>query len=154
MAFSSSGLFSNTTNSKTLSILAAVIIIGTSFAMSQVISSDPRIAIYILAGIIIFIFAFMSTDFALAMLLLSMLLSPEFGSGGGDEFAEKRQVVVRIDDILLGVITLSWLVKTALHKEIGIFVKTPLNKPIFAYILASLFSTILGVFTGNVNLLL
>ncbi|MBZ0264571.1 O-antigen ligase family protein [bacterium] len=141
-------------NSKVFSVLAAFVIIISALGISQLVGANESLAIYLLAGVVIFLFAFVNTDFALSMLILSMLLSPEFGSGSGaaeGSMAAQRDVVIRVDDVLLGIITLSWLAKTALNKDIGIFIKTPLNKPIFAYILASLFSTILGIFTNDVK---
>src|SRR6266436_1146049 len=78
-----------------------------------------------------------------------MLLSPQFGSGGG-AIAEGRRIVVRGEDILLLVVALSWLAKTAVNKELGLAVKTPLNRPILAYVVATVLATLIGYATGTV----
>src|SRR5438093_12673619 len=78
-----------------------------------------------------------------------MLLSPQFGSGGG-AIAEGRRIVVRSEDILLLVVALSWLAKTAVNKELGLAVKTPLNRPILAYVVATVLATLIGYATGTV----
>src|SRR5213593_2766532 len=79
-----------------------------------------------------------------------MLLSPQFGSGGG-AIAEGRRIVVRSEDILLLVVAFSWLAKTAVNKELGLAVKTPLNRPILAYVAATAIATLIGYVTGTVG---
>jgi hypothetical protein len=98
----------------------------------------------------VFIFAFMSMEGGLYLVLLSMLLSPEFALGGGS-LAEKRMVVLRLEDVLLLVILFSWLARMALHKDLGLIAATTLNRPIFAYVLATLFATLVGFVTGTVK---
>jgi hypothetical protein len=53
---------------------------------------------------------------------------------------------------LLVLIGFSWFAKNAVNKELGLFLKTPLNKPIFIYILACLISTGLGILEGDVDI--
>src|SRR6059036_251263 len=79
-----------------------------------------------------------------------MLLSPQFGSGGG-AIAEGRRIVVRSEDILLLVVALSWLAKTAVNKELGLTLKTPLNRPILAYLATTALATLVGYATGTVQ---
>ncbi|MDP8207985.1 MAG: O-antigen ligase family protein [Candidatus Electryonea clarkiae] len=140
-------------SSKYLTVIAIIVTMGAAIGISRVVGENEALAFYAIFGVAVFIFAFLNTDFALSVLILSMLLSPEFsigGAGGAGQMAQ-RGVVVRIDDLLLGLIMLSWLVKTAVNKEIGIIVRSPLNRPIFYYIVASLFATVLGIFLGNVR---
>ena len=80
-----------------------------------------------------------------------MLLSPEFSLGGAGALAEKREVVIRSEDILLLLIAFSWLAKTAVNKELGLVLQTPLNRPIFAYAAITFFATLLGYATGTVR---
>ncbi len=139
--------------SKLITVAAVMVIMVAAFGVSAIVGVDDLLALYVTAGIGIFLFAFLNTDFALAILILSMLLSPEFsiGGAGGMGHVSQREVVIRIDDILLGLIAFSWFVRTAINKDLGIFIRSPLNLPIFAYIVASLFATILGIFLGNVS---
>jgi len=80
-----------------------------------------------------------------------MLLSPEFAVGGAAPLAEKRQVVIRSEDILLLLIAVSWLAKTAVNKELGLVLQTPLNRPIFAYAAITFLATLVGYATGTVR---
>ncbi|HSF03891.1 MAG TPA: hypothetical protein VLA62_12825, partial [Solirubrobacterales bacterium] len=82
--------------------------------------------------VVVFVFVFVKAEAGLYLVLFSMLLSPEFAIGGG-RLAESRAVIVRLEDLLLVAIGLSWLAKTAVNKELGLVVKTPLNQWIFIY---------------------
>ena len=101
------------------------------------------------AALIVFLVVFVKTEFGLYLVIFSMLLSPQFGSGGG-AIAEGRRIVVRSEDILLLVVAFSWLAKTAVNKELGLAVKTPLNRPILAYVAATVIATLIGYATGTV----
>ena len=98
-----------------------------------------------------FILVFVRTEIGLYLALLSMLLSPEFILGGRGSLAEAREVVLRAEDLLLIVIALSWLAKTAVNKELGLVLATPLNRPILAYFLTTLVATLVGYMTGTVK---
>lgn len=95
----------------------------------------------------IFVITLLNTDLALIILIFSMLLSPELTILQVPD----RTVVVRIDDLLLIVVFLSWFAKTAIYKELGVLKYTPLNKFIIAYILVCIFSTSLGVLFNQIK---
>ena len=97
-----------------------------------------------------FILVFMRTEAGLYLMLFSMLLSPEFGSGP-QRLAEGRSVVIRLEDLLLVVIGLGWLAKMAMNKELGLAIKTRLNLPIVIYVAATFLATIVGVMSGTVR---
>jgi O-antigen ligase len=105
--------------------------------------------IHISVGLVCFLFiiAFTNTDAALIILIFSMLLSPEIRLGGVPE----RAVVLRIDDILIIVIFFGWLAKMAVNKGLGILRKTSLNPPIIVYMMIYLFSTGIGMMSGNLH---
>jgi O-antigen ligase len=107
------------------------------------------VSIGVLAGIIIFILSFVSTEIAIYVLIFATLLSPEFGGrethGGG--------VTLRTEDFLLVLIGFSQLARSALYKDIGLFRSTPLNRPIIYYVLACVFATGLGIMFGRVKAL-
>lgn len=108
--------------------------------------------LYILFGLVIFTVAFVKTEVALYILVFSMLLSPEFGAGevqGGATLG--RGTTLRLDDFLLVIIGFSWLAKNAVNKELGLFVKTMLNRPIVFYALACFVATGFGVMSGRVH---
>jgi len=97
----------------------------------------------------VFLVVFVKTEIGLYLVIFSMLLSPQFGASGGT-IAESRRILVRSEDVLLLVVALSWLAKTAVNKELGIAVKTPLNRPILAYVAATAIATLIGYLTGTV----
>jgi len=114
-------------------------------------SKYPPVALlYGVLALAIFIGAFINTELGLYVLIFSMLLSPEFMAGqtaGG----LGRGVTLRLEDFLLVVIGFSWLAKNAINKELGLFLRTPLNRPIFYYIIAFVVSTGLGIIVGRVD---
>ncbi len=100
------------------------------------------------AALAVFLIVFARIEFGLYLVIFSMLLSPQLGSGG--MVAEGRRIVIRSEDILLLVVAFSWLAKTAVNKELGITLKTPLNRPILAYVAATAIATLIGYMTGTV----
>ena len=81
-----------------------------------------------------------------------MLLSPEFGvSQIEGRAALGRGITLRLDDFLLAVIGFSWFAKNAIHKELGLFLRTPLNRPIFYYIVVCVVSTGIGIMAGRID---
>ncbi|MFA6216198.1 MAG: O-antigen ligase family protein [Candidatus Omnitrophota bacterium] len=103
--------------------------------------------VFIFASVI-FAISFANTHFALVILILSMLLSPELEAGGG---VSGRAVMVRVDDIFLFVIFFGWLAKMAVNKEFGLLKVTTLNRPILFYTFICFFSTLLGILQGYLN---
>lgn len=104
------------------------------------------------AGMILFMAGFASSQIALYILIFSMLLGPEIIVGTTAGAALGRGVTLRIDDFILAIIGLSWLARMAIYKELGLFLRTPLNRPIAFYIIASLISTLFGALMGRVDL--
>jgi len=100
------------------------------------------------AALAVFLIVFVRIEFGLYLVIFSMLLSPQLGSGG--MVAEGRRIVIRSEDILLLVVAFSWLAKTAVNKELGLTLKTPLNRPIIAYVAATAIATLIGYMTGTV----
>jgi hypothetical protein len=109
---------------------------------------DPALALA--AALAVFLIVFVKTEFGLYLVIFSMLLSPEMGSTAGG-VAESRKIVIRGEDILLLIVAFSWLAKTAVNKELGLALKTPLNRPILAYVAATAIATLVGYMTGTVQ---
>ncbi|MBW2310782.1 MAG: O-antigen ligase family protein [Deltaproteobacteria bacterium] len=103
-------------------------------------------------GMLLFILSFASTQIALYILIFSMLLGPEIVVGATAGTTLGRGVTLRVDDFILVIIGFSWLARMALYKELGLFLRTPLNKPIAFYIIACLVSTFLAALLGRMNL--
>jgi len=100
----------------------------------------------------VFIISFVKIEWGLYVLIFSMLLSPEFTISETAGSSLGRGVTLRFEDFLLIVIGFSWFARNAVNKELGLFLKTPLNRPILFYILACLVSTALGVIEGKVEI--
>ncbi len=130
-------------------ILLLLVLIAFAF-MIPVLSTFQTFALT--SGMVIFIASFASTDIALYILIFSMLLSPEFVVGTTAGSALGRGVTLRLDDFLMVVIGMSWLAKMAIKKELGLFLKTPLNKPIAYYIIVCLVSTLFGAIFERASL--
>jgi hypothetical protein len=79
-----------------------------------------------------------------------MLLSPEFTIGETAGGSLGRGVTLRFEDFLMVVIGFSWFARNAVNKELGLFLKTPLNKAILVYVLACIISTGLGILADRV----
>src|SRR5205807_8573355 len=104
----------------------------------------------LLIAFAVFVVVFVKTELGLYLVIFSMLLSPEITAGGGG-LAEGRRVVVRTEDLVLLVVAFSWLAKTAVNKELGLTLKTPLNRPIMAYVAVTVIATLIGYATGTVK---
>ena len=134
-------------------ILPLVLLLLVLVAFAVVIPSlSPVKAIALAVGVVVFVLSFASTEIALYILIFSMLLSPEVIVGMTAGTSTGRGVTLRMDDFLLVVIGFSWLARMAINKELGLFLKTPLNKPIGFYLTLCLVSTLLGSIFGRVDL--
>jgi hypothetical protein len=126
--------------------LAIALLAG--FLISQY---PPNILIGVAFGCAIFTLSFINPEWGLYILIFSMLLSPEINIGETTSASLQRGVTLRFEDFLLVVIGFSWFARTAANKELGLFLKTPLNKAILFYILVCLVSTALGILADRVG---
>jgi O-antigen ligase len=127
------------------------VLVVAAYALSQGLTRVSfNHALGALAAVALFGLVFVRTDFGLYVVTFAMLLSPEFTVGGG-RLAEGRTIMVRSEDVVLIVIGLAWLAKTAVNKELGLVARTPLNRPILAYVLANVVATLIGSRWGTVD---
>lgn len=107
-----------------------------------------------LLSVILVILCFLNTEVGLYILIVAMLLGPQFIAGGTHtEFVEVRgrALTLRLDDFLLLAVGLGWFTRAAIDKELGLFLKTPLNRPIAYYFIACVVSTMVGAMMGRVK---
>jgi len=130
-----------------ISVIAVALLLG--FLSSQY-SYSPLLLKGLIA-LIIFVVAFINIEWGLYILIFSMLLSPEIMVSKTEGATLGRGVTLRLEDFLLVVIGFSWFAKNAIHKELGLFLKTPLNKPILFYLLACVISTGFGIMAGRTS---
>jgi len=136
------------------SFLLLAIFIAMTLLMGFIAShGNTRAVLLGVSALSIFVVAFIRTEWSIYILIFSMLLSPEITAGDvqGRATTIRGGVTLRLEDFLLVVIGLSWFAKNAVHKELGLFLKTPLNRPIVFYIAACLISTGFGIITGRVS---
>ena len=126
-----------------------IIALLAGFLVSQ---HPPDIVIMGCLALAIFIISFVKIEWGLYLLIFSMLLSPELSIHKTTGAFLGRGITLRFEDFLLVVIGLSWFAKNAVHKELGLFLKTPLNKAILFYVLACLVSTIIGIAEDRVEI--
>ena len=135
--------------------LQLLFLIAFSFALAAVMANLPFLmSTLLVAGIVVFIACFVSTQFGLYLLIFSMLLSPEFGAGGlggSSETSASRGVTVRLEDLLLLILGFAWLARMAVHKDTGLVRDNPLNGPIAYYIAVIIVTTLIGFMAGNLS---
>ncbi|GAH91791.1 unnamed protein product, partial [marine sediment metagenome] len=129
----------------TIIALIAISIIGISLGI-VVSEFSFEVSLALILGIIVFILTLVNTEAGLAILIFSMLLSPEIIVGE----VPGRDIVIRIDDLLLIIITFAWMAKTAINKGLALFIRTPLNKAIGIYVLVCVIATLRGIALGYV----
>jgi O-antigen ligase len=113
---------------------------------------SAEMAFAALGGIILALVCFMYPEAGLYILICAMLLGPQLGIGGAaGETVRSRGLTLRLDDFLLAIIGFSWFLSTAVVKERGLFLKTPLNRYIAAYFLICLLATLFGYMMGRVK---
>ncbi len=125
-----------------ISILAVVFM---AFLNSYEVPPEFRLAFLLASSI--FILAFIKTDIALIILILSMLLSPELPVGG----VSGRSVTLRMDDVFLLIVFMGWMARMAVNKEVGLLRIAPLNRPVLVYIFICLMATGLGIMLENAD---
>jgi O-antigen ligase len=134
-------------------VLPLVLLLFVLVAFAMVIPSlSPLKTLALAGGVVVFVLSFVSTEIALYILIFSMLLSPEFIIGNTEGSFSGRGLTLRMDDFLLVIVGFSWLAKMAINKELGLFLKTSLNRPIAYYLAVCLISTLLGSILGRVDL--
>ena len=141
----------NRINSKTIvlfiSVMVLCMLVGKGISLT-----NPTVALSVAAVAIMFLVSFLNAEVAIYILIFSMLLGPEIiigNLGGGSHLS--RGVTLRLDDFLLVIIGSTWFIRTAIHKDLGLFLKTPLNVPIFLYALSYVISTGVAMIGGRLN---
>lgn len=133
-----------------LFLIISALTLAAGFLFTQ---ASTLMATAITIGVIVAVIAFINTEAALYILIISMLLGPQFTAGPEEAFVGRGRggMTLRFDDFLLVVIGFSWFLKTAINKELGLFPTTPLTRPIFWYFTACLVATLFGYMYGRVR---
>ena len=128
-------------------ILAVIAIAASGAIVANKLSLG--LAVAATAAIILFTASFVSQEIALYILLFSMLLGPQFvAESEAVAFYRGRGISLRFDDFLIAIIGTAWLMRVAVNKDFGIFLRTPLNGPIALYLFACVLATVNGYLTN------
>lgn len=129
-------------------IVPGILLLLSSLLIAIWITGNPTsITLAITGGLVILIVSFLSPEASIYLLLFSMLLSPEIVVAE----TPAREVTIRLEDLILAITVFSWLARTAIFKELGLFVRTHLNRPICTLTIVYVLSTTLGVMAGYVK---
>jgi len=115
---------------------------------------QPTTALIIGLSALVILVAMTNIEVALYILIFSMLLGPQVvaSAATGTRLAS-RGLTLRLDDFLVVIIGLLWLARIAIHSDLGVFTKTPLNRQIAWYTFACVLSTGVGIVLGRVEVL-
>ncbi len=134
--------------SKTSYVIITLLIVVLTFFVSRLLVSKPQVlTIGLILSVALLLTSFFSPPTGLAFLIFSMLLSPEI------KLAEVpgRDVVLRIDDLLIFAVFLGWFAKSMFSKKLELVI-TPVLIPIFFYTLSCIVSTYFGIISNTVVL--
>ena len=138
-------------DAKAIFLLAMVVLVTLAGGL-LIAKASTGVAFTVIAAVVIGIVSFINTEIALYILIISMLLGPQFIFGEATPLPGRgRPLTLRMDDFLLVIIGLSWFLRTAIRKELGLFIRTPLNGPITYYFIVCLISTLLGYMMDRVK---
>jgi len=140
-------------SNRVIGILIALFLGATCLVAAQAIANTASLTgLAIALGVLVLIVCFNWPEAGLYILIFSMLLGPEMIVGGlGEGTTAGRGITLRLDDFLLTIIAFSWFARGAVHKELGLFLSTPLNRPVGLFILAAAVSTALGMLFDRVR---
>ncbi len=130
-----------------LLLLFPVFLLAGVVLLYQIVVQEKSIILFCILAVLFFIICFSSIRISLILLIFSMLLSPEIAVAQ----TTARDVTIRFDDLLLSIMTISWLARMAIFSDLGIILKNPINRPVILFSSLAISSTILGTMYGSVS---
>jgi O-antigen ligase len=127
-------------------IAISIIILGV-LAAKLITTTQITLQLVLLFTFAFVIISFRNPFYGIVILVFSMLLSP----GVTIASLPGRDIKLRIDDFLLVMLFIVWLVNMAVRKELPLIKKTPLNIPITVFTLVCVVATGRGIMLGLVN---
>jgi len=140
-----------------LTLVLTILLLSAAYVLAPGLVKGP---VMLIGGLMMVVVSFTSIELTLYLLILSTLLSPELTFGGSSNAdlasgrvntTESRGVTLRLDDILLTLVCVTWMFRMAIFKDLGSIRITPINRPIAWYWLVALFATLIGMFAGRVG---
>ncbi len=130
---------------KNLLVLTAIIILITFFISNLIVNWESVLVVPLILAFLILLISIYNPEIGLIFLVFSMLLSPEIKVAN----LPKREVVIRIDDLLIFAVLVGWFIRSVFIKKLIISV-TPILLPMFLYTLILIISTFLGILEGRI----
>ncbi|HPN32016.1 MAG TPA: O-antigen ligase family protein [bacterium] len=128
-------------------LLFTLLIVGIVYYGNEIEASQyGQYYFYVLAAFAILL-AIISPEKGLCIFIIVSMFSPEISLGR----TGRRNIVLRFDDVMVVICALIWLITRFIRKDIKFFVSTPLDKPIFAFILVCALSSARGVLIHQIN---
>ena len=135
-------------------LLLTILLISLLLLAAYLVAPDAaRLPMVVCLGVMVMLIAFTNVELTIYLVIMSTLLSPEFGMGGSSNgtTTASRGVTVRLDDLLLMLVCLTWLFRMAVSKQLNLVRSTPINQPILWYWGASVLATMIGFYEGYVR---
>lgn len=114
-----------------------------------VVSYDGTFVVTMLLGLCVLFVAFLRLDHAMILMTFFMLFSPEIIVG----HLPQRDIVVRVEDFFILFLSMYGMSQYLLLRRSSSFIKVPVNKYIWIYIILFTVSTLRGMITADLNLL-
>jgi O-antigen ligase len=132
-------------------LIAALLAVPLAVAITLM---KPGVGGMLAIGLLVLLVAFVFPLTGLYLIVVSMLLGPEFELAGqslGGGATLSRGLTLRLDDFLMMLVGCAWLAKIALVRSGVQYLQTPLNRAIAYYLGASIVATLIGVLLGRVR---
>ncbi len=111
-------------------------------------TEGPFLPIYMLIGVILVLLSFFKPKAAICVMLLFIMVSTDIQLDNNAN--SERGVTVRMEDIILLLVSGGWLLNRAKNRSLSIVKDVLINKGIIVMSVAMLISTLLGFFQGTV----
>lgn len=111
------------------------------FSGKLIAQTGSAAILIVLLAIIIFVITFLKRRFALVLIVLAILLSPQISIARIDV---QRQLVIRIEDLVIVISSFAWIASVATNKGLALFKYSPMNRPAVFYIVSFMISTLVA----------
>jgi len=130
-----------------IGIISLLVIFSLCIFVGKGITLSSSVPLIIIVSIFVFMLGFIQTKQMLFVLIFAMLLSPEISLGK----TGSRDIVIRIEDLLIIVLFLAWMARTAMSHHEKFLFNTPIHLFIVSYASIFVLVTFYGVLQGNVR---
>lgn len=118
----------------------------------QFSTDNPSFPFFVLAGVLLGLATCYFPRFGLIVLLFFILISTDMPIGQGSGMS--RSITVRLEDVILILVSGGWLLNRARTRSLSIIKECPLYFPIMMMTIVIVIATIIGFFQGTVSPLL